>query len=204
MVYSQPLPAVIYDWTGFYLGGDVGAAWASATLSDGFTGGSISNSMTGFVAGGQLGYNWQIGALVLGAEADLDLTSLNASGTAANIAATAKTKWIGTLAARFGWALNNWLLYGKAGGGWINNQVTLTNGTAQVSGSNTNSGLLLGGGVEFAFAPNWTAKFEYDYLGLNTWTLNSTLFAPAADQLSVKRQINMFTIGLNYKFSSGF
>jgi opacity protein-like surface antigen len=43
-------------------------------------------------------------------------------------------------------------------------------------------------------------RIEYDYLGLNRWTLNSTVFAPNADQLSVKRQINMLTVGLNYKF----
>jgi opacity protein-like surface antigen len=58
----------------------------------------------------------------------------------------------------------------------------------------------LGAGFEYAFAPRWTVKLEYDYLGLNRWTLNSTVFAPNADQLSVKRQINMLTVGLNYNF----
>jgi hypothetical protein len=37
-------------------------------------------------------------------------------------------------------------------------------------------------------------------LGLDTWTLNSTVFAPNADQLSVKRKIDMLTAGINYKF----
>jgi outer membrane immunogenic protein len=58
----------------------------------------------------------------------------------------------------------------------------------------------LGAGLEYAFAPPWTVKIEYDYLGLNTWTLNSTMLALNADQLSVKRHINILTVGLNYKF----
>jgi opacity protein-like surface antigen len=75
----------------------------------------------------------------------------------------------------------------------------LANGT-QVSRSNTNAGWLLGAGIEYGFAPNWTVKVEYDYLGLNTWNANSTIFAPNADRFSVKPNVQTFTMGFNYKF----
>ena len=71
---------------------------------------------------------------------------------------------------------------------------------AAVSASNTNSGWLVGAGIEYGFTPNWSAKIEYDYLGLNTWNVNSTVFAPAADNLSVSRNIQMLKVGLNYRF----
>jgi outer membrane immunogenic protein len=224
LVYPAP-PTPTYSWTGFYVGANMGGAWASGTLSGNFTlpappvpgapkppppkppysldpALSMSASTSGVIGGGQLGYNWQIGAFVLGGEWDFDWPSLNASGGIGNLAVTANTNWVNILAARFGWAADNWLWYGKAGGGWANNQATLTNVVtgAQMTASNTNSGWLLGAGLEYAFAPCWTVKIEYDYLGLNRWTLNSTVFAPNADQLSVKRQINMLTVGLNYKF----
>jgi hypothetical protein len=71
----------------------------------------------------------------------------------------------------------------------------LNNGT-QVGASNTNGGWLLGAGVEYAFAPQWSARLEYDYLGLNTWNVNSTLFAANADRFSGSRNIQTLTAGV--------
>ncbi len=192
-------PPPVFNWTGFYIGGNLGGGWASGTLSDSFTGASISASKSGFIGGGQLGGNYQIGAFVLGAEWDFDWTSLNGSGSAAGVSLSANTNWVTTLAGRFGVAVNNWLIYGKAGGGWVNNSATLTAAGGSITGSNTNAGWLAGGGVEYGLTPNWTIKAEYDYLGLNAWTLNPTFIA-VGDRFSVNRQINMFTVGFNYKF----
>ena len=217
-VYAAP-PMPIYSWTGFYVGGNLGGAWASGTLSGSFTPPappaagaakphpldpalSISASRSGVIGGGQLGYNWQTGAFVLGGEWDFDWTSLDAVGSVGNLTASVNTNWIDILAARFGWAADNWLWYGKAGGAWVNNEATLTNvitGT-QLTASNTKTGWLLGAGLEYAFAPPWTVKLEYDYLRPNSWTLNSTMLASNTDLLSVKRRINIVTVGLNYKF----
>lgn len=197
-----PIAAPLFNWTGFYVGANVGGGWANGTLSDSFTGTSQSNSSSDFVGGGQLGYNYQMGIFVLGAEGTFDGTSLNASRTISAIQGTAYPNWLTTVAARFGYAADNWLYYGKAGGGWANNSATLTrlsNG-AQVSSSNTNGGWLVGAGVEYAFAPRWSTKLEYNYLGLNSWNANSTLFAPNADRFSASRNIQTVTLGLNYRF----
>jgi outer membrane immunogenic protein len=197
-----PAPIFIYNWTGFYVGGNLGAGWASGTMTDSFTGASLSDSKSGFIGGGQVGYNYQVSNFVFGAEWDFDATALNASRTGGFVTASANTNWVTTLAARFGVASGNWLFYGKAGGGWVNNSATVTNNLtgAAVSASNTNSGWLVGAGIEYGFTPNWSAKIEYDYLGLNTWNVNSTVFAPAADNVSVSRNIQMLKVGLNYRF----
>jgi outer membrane immunogenic protein len=201
-----PMPAAFvpppFSWTGFYIGANLGGGWASGTLSDNFTGASLGTSSTGVVGGSQLGYNYQIGNLVLGAEWTFDGTSLNASRTVGALQGSTNTDWMTTVAARFGIAANNWLFYGKAGGGWANNNATLTNlnNGLQVSTSNTNGGWLAGGGVEYAFAPRWSAKLEYNYLGLNSWNVNSTIFAPNADRFSVNRNIQTLLVGVNYRF----
>src|SRR6266704_2362367 len=54
------LPIAVYNWTGFYIGGNVGGAWETSTLTDNLFGVSFSNSRSGFIGGGQIGYNWQV------------------------------------------------------------------------------------------------------------------------------------------------
>jgi outer membrane immunogenic protein len=78
-------PAMIdpgYNWTGFYLGGNVGYSWGrssdTSTLTNGagtvlFTSGGSSN-LDGIVGGGQIGYNWQMQNWVWGFEADIQGT----------------------------------------------------------------------------------------------------------------------------------
>src|SRR6266699_5110132 len=58
----------VYNWTSFYIGGNVGYSWGrsrdTATLANGagtilFTE-TASLNMDGIVGGGQIGYNWQV------------------------------------------------------------------------------------------------------------------------------------------------
>jgi len=206
-----PLPIPIYNWTGFYIGGNLGGAWSNGTLTDNFTGAGISgNNNSGFIGGGQIGYNWQVSPnFVLGVEGMFDGASFNSSNNQVvvlgdTIHADLHTDWVSTLAARFGYAANNWLFYGKAGGGWVQNSATvsdLTRGTS-VSVSNTNSGWLVGAGIEYGLTSNWTMKAEWDFLRLNSFTNNADFLGPAfvGDRFSLQRDINMFTVGVNYKF----
>ena len=123
---------------------------------------------------------------------------------------TANDKWVTTLAARFGYAVDRILWYGKAGGGWVGaNSFTITdlNTGASISGggNNTLSGWLIGAGVEWAFAQNWSAKVEYDYLGLGTRTFTVPAgFLLAGDTFSTgNRNLQMLKVGLNYRFNWG-
>ena len=53
-------------------------------------------------------------------------------------------------------------------------------------------------GIEYGISPNWTLKAEYYWLGLAHWRNSGALFP--GDSLTVSRDINVFTVGANYKF----
>ena len=75
-----PPPPPVFSWTGFYIGGNLGGAWARGNVSDSLFGLSASSDRSGFIGGGQLGVNYQFSNIVLGAEWDFDWTSLDATG----------------------------------------------------------------------------------------------------------------------------
>jgi len=206
-----PPPIPIYNWTGFYIGGNVGGAWESGTITDNFTGASFSNTRSGFIGGGQIGYNWQVSPnWVLGVEGMFDGADIRSdTGTVTvpvpsaidptTFTATAKVDWITTVGARFGYAVNNWLWYGKAGGGWVHDRVTVNDITdgLSVSVSDTRGGWMAGGGIEYGFTPNWTARVDYTHIGLSDVT-NTGLFV--GDTITLSRHFDMVTAGINYKF----
>ena len=202
-VYAPPPPP--FTWAGFYLGGNIGAAWSSGTLTDNLTGASFNTNNAGFIGGGQVGYNLQFDGLVLGVVSDFDWTSIDANKSVTlprfgMLQASADTPWVTTLAARVGVAYEpqRTLVYLKAGGGWVHNTasvINLTTGTA-VSASDTTGAWLLGGGVEYAFARNWFARIEYDYLGMP----ERTGTGPLGNTITFDRDIQMLKTGLSYKF----
>src|SRR3954464_8989850 len=66
-----PLPPP-FSWTGFYIGGNVGAAWGERRVSYTFTGLEFSRSSDAvFIGGGQIGFNYQFNTFVLGVEWDV-------------------------------------------------------------------------------------------------------------------------------------
>jgi len=222
-IASPPPPLVpLFSWTGFYVGGNIGSAWANNVWTDNlFLTNFNNNSNNGvFIGGGQIGGNYQIGSFVIGGEWDFDwASSSNGRGIitpAGNIAVSSNNHPITTVAARFGYAFAQWMVYGKAGGGWVgNNDFTVTNLTTGVSLTCGNStvtcgssvgGWLVGAGLEYALTNNWTVKLEYDFLGLGNRTFVIPATAPllAGDTFtSNNRNVQMIKVGFNYLFNWG-
>jgi outer membrane immunogenic protein len=218
---APPPPVVVplYNWTGFYVGGNIGGAWRHDDFTDTLFGVNFDDGDNRgvFIGGGQVGFNYQFfNNFVLGAEFDFDWAANNNDTSNTIFTAfgplqtTANNRWISTLAARFGWALDRWLLYGKAGGGWVgNDNFTVTNtqtgASFNFSNNSNNTGWLVGVGTEWAFAGNWAARLEYDYLGLNSRTFNGDgLVFPVNDTFnSDNRNVQMVTFGINYRFGWG-
>jgi outer membrane immunogenic protein len=208
--YKAPPPVVAppFSWTGFYIGANVGAAWSHADVvaSTGTSLGTGTNAT--FIGGGQFGYNWQINNWVLGIEGTIDgiagngKTSPNFIIGTGTFNATGKATWTGTLAGRLGYAFDRWMIYGKGGGGWVGLDGTVNCLAGPCAGltatrSGSQGGWMAGGGVEWAFDRNWTAKLEYNYIGLNgegIGTLNGVSY-------SINNpNVQTFTVGVNYLF----
>ena len=223
-VYGGPPPppvvVPIYNWTGFYVGGNIGGAWRHGdNFTDTIFGVNFDDgdSRGVFIGGGQVGFNYQFfNGFVLGAEFDFDwaANNNNTSNTIFTafgpLQATANNRWVSTLAARFGWAFDRWLIYGKAGGGWAgNDNFTITNtqtgASFNFSNNSNNAGWLVGVGTEWAFAGPWSARIEYDYLGLTSRTFNGDgVIFPITDTFnSGNRNVQMVTFGINYRFGWG-
>jgi outer membrane immunogenic protein len=215
-----PAPVLLYNWTGFYLGPNVGWGWNSVSITDSF-GLNYSNSTNQgqFAGGGQVGFNYQFwGGAVIGVEADFDWlpnSSNTGNGTVVpaaggdTIQVTGNNRWLTDVAGRLGYAWDRVLVYGKGGWGWVgssNNTITnaTTGATFTGSGSSSNDGWLVGAGLEWAFWGNLSAKIEYDYLRLNNTSFTipaGTVGFTANDTFNVSnRSINIVQIGLNYKF----
>jgi outer membrane immunogenic protein len=236
--YKSP-PPVVYNWTGFYIGGNAGYSagdktHAATTFDDGSN--NIVNSFTlapsGWVGGLQAGYNWQIGASLLGFEADWQWTGQKASfcsnngsfcgdsvpgtGSFGTLNVERRLQWVSTARARFGWAHGEWLFYVTAGGAWgqvksdisetcpdgCGPSLTTANNTSASFTSYTSNGWVLGGGVEMALAGNWTGKAEY--LRLDLGTISNTMTGPGPYNVTLSGLIrdNIFRFGLNYRFGS--
>ncbi len=198
MPVKAPAYVAAYNWTGFYLGVNVGYGWAHAddalsVVSPAgvavFTGAGTTN-LNGVIGGGQIGYNWQTGNLLFGVEADIQgsgETAVSNMGCgvigACSLSVSDHIRWFGTARGRVGYAADRWLFYITGGGAWqgLSSDVgaTVTGvGTSGLLGtSSTRFGWVLGGGVETALWGNWTGGVEYLYIDTGNFSNNGIVGA---------------------------
>jgi outer membrane immunogenic protein len=198
VAYAPP----VYNWSGFYIGGNLGAGFADSSWTDPFTGAHNTFNKAGFIGGGQVGANWQINAMVLGIEGDFDWTGLKGSGhdSVGNTINT-NTQWTSTVTGRVGAAFDRLLVYGKGGVAFAHDNDSLNDifgNTA--SASVTRTGWTAGAGLEYAFAPNWSAKIEYDYLGFGSETVNLPTAGFSTYSTSASLNVQEVKAGINFKF----
>jgi len=164
-----------YNWTGLYLGANVGYAWGSdCWFTINANAGEACNHANGLIGGGQVGYNWQVRNLVLGVEGTGDLGSLKGghlspiANPAANVILNSETDNIVTAAARLGVAWNNVLLYGKGGAAWVGSKYNENAfAVTATAASATRAGWIVGAGVDYGITKNVSLGVEYNYIGLS-------------------------------------
>src|SRR5205823_2703600 len=126
----------------------------------------------------------------------------------------ARLNWYASATARLGYASGPWLFYGKGGAAWVNDRLhdfaQLASSSFDFSGNTTRSGWAIGGGLEYAFAPNWSTSLEYDYynFGTKSVTLSGVTVgpggaAPASESIPLHQNFSVVKVGLNYRFSTG-
>jgi outer membrane immunogenic protein len=188
-----PAPPI---WTGCYLGANIGGGWAHTTFTNAKTFKELDVNTSGFVGGGQFGCNYQFyQSLVIGVEGDVSGADL--SGSTANL--HAKANWLASATSRLGYAAGPWLFYVKGGGAWTHyNYGAPSVDVTVVSASDTPTGWTVGGGIEYAFLANWSARFEYAFYDFGSHNL--TFAGLVSPTISVKQWMQTFTGGINYHF----
>jgi outer membrane immunogenic protein len=204
--YSPPPAAVpVYNWTGIYLGINGGYGWGRQDPLSLITSqyDKVNTDIGGGMAGGTFGAQIQAGHVVLGVEGDYDWANIKGTTTVvptilgapapftANLATEIKS--VSTVRVRVGYAAQNWLMYGTGGVAVVRGETTAslagitcgTVGNLRCSGDTTRVGIAAGGGIEYGFTQNWSAKLEYLWIGA------------ASDR---DAHINTVRGGINYRF----
>jgi outer membrane immunogenic protein len=220
--YLKAPVAMVYDWTGFYIGVNAGVGVGRDYTRLAILGGGNSFEASylnplGGVGGGQAGYNWQLpksafGSIILGVEADLQGTGMRDNfncligclpAAAQTLNFTQRLDWFGTVRGRVGIATGPVLTYVTAGWAYGSVKTTLTEtiGTTGTFASNQNrGGWTWGSGVEASLGGNWTGKIEYLWVNLgdrlDTFAMNGL---PQAMSTDIREQI--FRVGLNYRIN---
>jgi outer membrane immunogenic protein len=217
-VKAPPLPAPVYDWSGFYLGGYYGASLSQSNASTpvpviGQSAlGSVDLNSSSSTAGITAGYNLQLSPLwLVGVEGDFGY--LGGGQLFADwddrIDTGEKNSWYATLRGRAGYVTGPSLIYITGGVGFVH--VTDTFGgffnppgpsASPVSSSTTTSGGVVGAGIETKLSRNWSAKTEYLYIdGGSDHAFLSNPFGPPTDvPTTFSHSFQVIKTGLNYRF----
>ena len=209
----QPAPVLapmpVNNWTGCYIGGNVGGAWANIEVTDVTAGGATgSRNNSGFAGGGQIGCDYQMGPWVVGFRNMFDGTSLTGGRTISDPlfsgTVNSKTQWFDTLSARAGYLLQpNVLLYGQGGAAWTQTNLNFvsSNGSVFPTHAANKTGWTAGVGVEWMFVPRWSVFLEYNYMGFGTFS-NAVTTCVGANCAVFSGKANMqdVLVGVNYKF----
>jgi outer membrane immunogenic protein len=196
---APPLVQPAFDWSGFYIGGQVGGAWGTASYTTPSTAFSTDYDVSGVIGGGHAGFMWQTGPAVFGVEADFNGTGVEGDDAGAG-GALDKTKlnWAGSVRGVLGFTAwdPRWLVYGT--GGWAFGDVDhCFDGINAACVSKTHSGWTAGGGLKYAFTPNWIAGVEYRYTRYQDEV--HAVPVPAFSR-TVDLNTNEVTFRLSYKF----
>ena len=200
-VYAAPL----YNWTGFYVGAHVGGVFSS---DNNFNNGlGTGNNGNGRLLGGfQAGADWQFHPnFVAGIEGQYSWLSGNVGAVfPGGVAYTNDQRGLGSITGRVGYTWGPSLLYVKGGYAYSDNNESVTFAGLPVAFATTgnhSSGYTIGAGVEYMFAPNWSAKAEYQYY--NFGAANFTAPAALVPTGNFTTDDHVIKAGVNYRFNLG-
>jgi outer membrane immunogenic protein len=214
-----PPPVPVASWTGCYIGANVGAGWSRQDqnrISQVGVGPAPaaygSETDSNVVGGGQVGCDYQFASSwVVGLQGQFDWGKLNGSHALTafpTFTMNDKTTFFDTATARLGYVLKpNLLGYVKGGAAWVrNSDILLQPAGAGVSEQLTwtRNGYTVGGGLEWAFRPNWSAFVEYNYMNFGTAGENFVAapgLVPPGELLNVRQTVQDVLVGVNYRFN---
>lgn len=194
--YSAP----IYNWTGLYIGAEAGYGWSKNPLAEVNSPLSLGTlKPNGALVGGVVGFNWQFAPnLVIGAEGSFnwaDLSDRKIDPFNTDLTFATKIDGLSSVTGRLGYAWGPWLVYGKGGGAWVHDRLSVI-GSLFDDVTFNRFGWTAGGGVEWLFASNWSAKIEYAHYDFGQ------KFAIFGDEAATtKLTLDSVKAGINYHWN---
>jgi outer membrane immunogenic protein len=221
---APPMVAAIYDWSGIYIGANGG--WGTSHKCW-----DVNNFRTpitpfregchdadGGTVGGQIGYRWQASNWVFGLEAQGNWADFNGSNVSVFVPRwtnNSKIEAFGLFTGQVGYAWNNVLWYVKGGAAVTDDAYRGTvSPTFPLAGTlfddvrETRWGGVVGTGIEFGFAPNWSVAVEYDHLFMGnrdvTFVSRGVLANIPAGAVfrtdTISQNVDLVTARVNYRF----
>jgi outer membrane immunogenic protein len=225
-VKARPAP-VFNPWNGIYLGAHGGYGWSKKKFVDNFPlyDGEIDAEplLQGGLGGFQIGYNYRTDWLLLGVEGEFSWSDIKkhnfACFTFGDQVCSAALQWFAVLAGRIGYVDGPSLFYVKGGAAWTRDhfsnlatcagsQPTSRNGVNADCGvtyfaDQNRLGWLIGGGIEYLFAPNWSLKVEYNYMDFGSESVSFSDGGAGFFTEEIHQRVSVVKAGLNYHFSGG-
>jgi opacity protein-like surface antigen len=217
-----------FSWSGCYLGGHIGGGTGSKAMTDPvqlvqdtLNGSPITNGMitvttspTGAVIGGEIGCDYQFASnAVIGIEGTASGTTMRGSanvglpaGIPGDLALVqANNDFLASVTGRIGYAFDTVLLYGRGGFAVAGDKYTVSGGDFAglgpftFQGADNRYGWIVGGGVDWAFAPHWSMNVEYDYYHFGSGGISMTdQFTGLTGIVDVKQTVQVIKVGFNF------
>lgn len=206
---SYPAATVgYYNWTGAYFGLQAGYSFGTVETSSSPTIGAYDTDydFDHFVGGVTAGYNHQFGNWVAGVEIDASFTDAEESVIAGSGEEfQSDLDWLATARVRLGYAFDNILVYGTAGGAAAETDDQIDTALGLLNERRSRKGWTAGAGFEWAFSENWTAKGEYLYVDLGEETVSENLPGidfddPTVNSVDFEHTYHLGRVGVNYRF----
>lgn len=218
-----PPPVMTYNWTGCYIGGNVGGGWhrireTSVTVAGvPFVADFGSSEGSSVIGGAQIGCDYQFaGKFVVGIQGMFDFSDINSRHTLPAFPAfydETRTKGVFALTGRVGYLFTPQLLgYVKGGGAWARVDttrfVTVPPPTivSESALGQDRQGWTFGAGLEWMFARGWSVFGEYNYMDFgrkNVGYVTGPLAVGIPSVVSTRFEVQQALVGVNYKFNFG-
>ncbi|MFK4504065.1 high affinity Mn2+ porin [Bradyrhizobium japonicum] len=202
---KAPALKAVYDWTGLYIGAHAGYSRGSSSfaLNDG-TAINGNGVFSGMIGGVQAGYNYRLNSSwLVGVEGDFSFPNYITSNSIVSFLATPANTVIqqwdytASLRGRVGYTSGPWLVYATGGFAWMGERYFDTPAAGDVPKIlNTRPGWIAGAGIEYGFAPHWSARLEYLY---SRFDGANVAFSTGAQYTSSSLDFQSIRLGLNRK-----
>ena len=193
--------APVFSWTGGYVGIQAGGGWGESDFRQSNPSPDIVD-IDGFLIGGTAGFNYALSpSFVAGIEGDIVYADIDGSFGPGDLPGgfkcgvgpcTTEIDWLATVRGRVGVTFDRFMIFGTGGLAVAGVESQIEN-TSAFQVDDTLVGWTAGGGVEYAFSDQWSAKVEYLHVDLG-----ETDAAP--NNFRTDNDLDVVRAGVNFHF----